>query len=213
MRKKPLFGTTLAVIAAGAVLAGCSGGGGGGHDMNNMGQPPTAPAPSAGQQADHNQADITFAQQMIPHHAGALGMAKMVQGRTSNVQVLDLAGRIERAQDPEIQKMTGWLQAWGAPAPSTSMPGMDHGGMPGMESGGAMPGMMSQDEMNRLMQAKDAEFDKMFLEMMIKHHQGAIDMAKVELAQGSNADAKALAQQIIDAQQAEINEMQKLLQG
>ncbi|WXK02679.1 DUF305 domain-containing protein [Saccharopolyspora sp. ID03-671] len=181
--------------------------------MGNMAPSTAAPAPGTAQQGDHNQADITFTQQMIPHHVGALDMAKMVQGRTSNPQVLDLAGRIEQAQDPEIKQMTGWLQAWGAQTPPTGMPGMDHGSMPGMESGAPMPGMMSQDEMNQLMAAKDGEFDKLFLEMMIKHHQGAVDMAKVELSQGSNAEAKALAQRIIDSQQAEIDEMHKLLQG
>jgi uncharacterized protein (DUF305 family) len=88
-----------------------------------------------------------------------------------------------------------------------SMPGMSTGSMPGMD-GGAMPGMMSADDMKQLEQAKGAEFDKMWLDMMIKHHQGAIDMAKTELGKGASTDAKGLAQKIIDAQQAEITEMQ-----
>jgi len=92
---------------------------------------------------------------------------------------------------------------------SGSMPGMDSGTMPGMD-GGAMPGMMSAEDMKNLEQAKGAQFDKMWLDMMIKHHQGAIDMAKTELSKGGNADAKALAQKIIDAQQGEITEMQGL---
>jgi len=75
----------------------------------------------------------------------------------------------------------------------------------------SMPGMMSDADTKKLEAAKGAEFDKMWLDMMIKHHQGAVDMAKTELTQGSNADAKALAQKIIDAQQAEITEMQGLL--
>ena len=75
----------------------------------------------------------------------------------------------------------------------------------------SMPGTMSDAEMQSLEQAKGAEFDKMWLDMMIKHHQGAVDMARTEVAHGGNADAKALAQKIIDTQQTEITEMQGVL--
>ncbi|WP_406630642.1 DUF305 domain-containing protein [Amycolatopsis sp. WGS_07] len=163
-----------------------------------------APAPSA--QAGHNAADATFAQQMIPHHQQALEMAKMVPSRSSNPKVVDLAGRIDRAQDPEIRQMQGWLSAWGVAAASHSMPG-------GHEMSGDhnMTGMMSDADMKSLDAAKGPEFDRAWLDMMIKHHQGAVEMAKTELAQGADAGAKALAQRIIDAQQAEIAEMQGLL--
>ena len=153
---------------------------------------------------DHNAGDVTFAQQMIPHHSQALDMAKLVPSRSTNTKVLDLASRIEKAQDPEIRQMRSWLTAWGA-----GMPGMTQEPMPGMS--GSMPGMMSDADLKQLQAAKGAEFDKMWLDMMIKHHQGAIDMAKTELTKGGNADAKALAQKIIDAQQTEITEMQGLL--
>ena len=188
----------------------------------------SAPAPASNQQtADHNTDDVAFAQQMIPHHKQALDMAKMVASRSTNPKVVDLASRIDKAQDPEIQQMQGWLAKWGtAPASSSAMPGMSGHDMPGMSSssmpgmgssssmpmpGGSMPGMMSDADMAKLDTMKGAEFDKMWLDMMIKHHQGAVDMAKTELAKGSNADAKALAQKIIDGQQAEITEMQALL--
>jgi len=134
-------------------------------------------------------------------------MAKLVPSRSTNPKVLDLASRIEKAQDPEIQQMQGWLTAWGAG--TSGMPGMTHESMPGMD--GSMPGMMSGDEMKQLEAAKGAEFDKLWLGMMIKHHQGAVDMAKTELAKGGSGEAKALAQKIIDAQQAEITEMQGML--
>jgi uncharacterized protein (DUF305 family) len=218
MTSKSLVGAALTVLTAGVVLAGCSGNSGG-HDMNTMNNPPTA-APNSGQ-AGHNQADVAFAQQMIPHHQGAIEMAKLADGRTTNPQVLDLAGRIQKAQDPEIRQMTGWLTAWGAaPAPTGmggmppmsghSMPGMDHNSMP-MPSGAPIPGMMNPGDMAKLQQVKGAEFDHMWLQGMILHHQGAIDMARTEFVQGSNAEAKALAQRIIDAQQAEITEMKGLL--
>jgi uncharacterized protein (DUF305 family) len=166
-----------------------------------------APSPSAQTAAEHNADDVTFAQQMVPHHSQALDMAKLVPSRSTNPKVVDLASRIAKAQDPEIQQMQSWLTTWGAG--TSGIPGMTHESMPGMDQD--MPGMMSADDMKQLEAAKGTEFDKMWLDMMIKHHQGAIDMAKTELSKGSNADAKALAQKIIDAQQAEITEMQGLL--
>ncbi|GAB2984128.1 DUF305 domain-containing protein [Amycolatopsis acidiphila] len=201
MTRKTLVGMALAVLTLGAVLAGCGGGTTTGHDMSSMSGSATK-APAAGQ-GDHNPADVAFAQQMIPHHQQALDMAKLVSSRTTNTKVVDLAGRIEKAQDPEIQQMTGWLSTWGAAANGMNMPGMT--------SGQPMPGMMNYTDMTKLQGMKGAEFDRMWLQMMIRHHQGAIDMAKTELAQGSNTDAKTLAQKIIDGQQAEITEMNGLL--
>ena len=200
--RKTLFAGGIAVVSA-LVLSACSSSD---HaSMPGMSSSSSAPAPSPSQEtAGHNADDIAFAQQMVPHHSQALDMAKLVPTRSTNPKVIDLAARIEKAQDPEIQQMQGWLTTWGAPAAS-SMPGMDHGSM------GSMPGMMSDADMQKLEQAKGAEFDKMWLDMMIKHHQGAVEMAKTELTKGSNADAKTLAQKIIDAQQAEITEMQGLL--
>jgi uncharacterized protein (DUF305 family) len=87
---------------------------------------------------------------------------------------------------------------------------MDHGSMPSMTHG-SMPGMMPAQDMAKLNQAHGPEFDRMWLQMMIQHHQGAIDMSKTELAQGSNPDAKQLAQRIIGSQQKEIDTMKGLL--
>lgn len=197
--RKSLIG--VAVFAAFAVTA-C------GNDMAGMdhGSSSTTPAATSNAQAaGHNADDVTFAQGMVPHHAQAIDMAKLVPSRSINPKVLDLAKKVEAAQDPEIKKMNEWLAAWGAP---TSTAGMDHG-----SGHGSMPGMMSMEDMGKLGQAKGAEFDKMWLDMMIKHHEGAIEMAKTELQKGSNADAKKLAQEIIDAQQKEITEMQGLLKA
>lgn len=220
--RKTLVISGIAVASALALSACNSGDQPSGMQMGSS----SAPAPASNQQAaGHNNDDVAFAQQMIPHHKQALDMAKMVSSRSTNPKVVDLAGRIDKAQDPEIQQMQGWLTAWGAASSSASaMPGMSDHNMPGMSSmpgmgssssmpmpGGSMPGMMSDADMAKLDTMKGAEFDKMWLGMMIKHHQGAVDMAKTELAKGSNADAKALAQKIIDGQQAEITEMQGLL--
>lgn len=147
----------------------------------------------------HNAGDVTFAQAMIPHHRQAVQMAKLAATRASDSRVKDLAARIEAAQGPEIMKMTGWLATWGAAMPS-DMTGMD-----------GMPGIMSTADMAALTAASGAAFDKAFLTMMIAHHTGALAMAKTELASGTDADAKALAQSIIDGQTKEITEMKAIL--
>lgn len=217
MRAQALAGA-LAAASAVLVLASC-----GGNDATSP-PPAGAPAPGSAQQQapdQHNQADIKFAQMMIVHHTQAIEMARLAQDRAQSPQVKDLARRIEQAQGPEIATMTAWLRAWNANVPATgmdqgSMPGMDHGAMPGMDSGamgpGMMgPGMMDPEQMSQLEQAAGAQFDRQFLQMMIKHHEGAIAMARAELATGQNPKAKQLAQQIITDQQSEIQEMQKLL--
>jgi uncharacterized protein (DUF305 family) len=199
------MGFVLPVFAAGALLAGCGSSDQAHTPMPGMGSGTSVPAPAPA--GAHNQADITFAQQMIPHHQQAVEMAMVVRSHTGNQRILGLADQIQRAQDPEIQTMTAWLQTWGAPVPSSAM-GQD--GMPGMDHG-SMPGSMSAGDMAELAQVKDAEFDRLWLRLMVSHHQGAIEMANTELQQGSSGDAKQLAQRIIDAQQAEITTMNGLL--
>jgi len=152
--------------------------------------------------ADHNAADVTFAQEMIPHHGQAVAMAKLAATKAADPKVQDLAKRIEGAQDPEIKTMSEWLKAWGEDVPAADMGGVNHG---------SMPGMMSGSEMATLEKAAGAEFDTMFVQMMIRHHQGAIEMANTEQTAGKNADAKKLAGEIEKAQTAEITEMQGLL--
>jgi uncharacterized protein (DUF305 family) len=196
-----LIGLSAAAIIA--LAAGCGsddGGDSGGTSGTDHGQSQTSTPADAS--AEHNDQDITFAQMMIPHHQQAVDMAKTAAEKATNPKVKDLASRIEGAQDPEIQQMTDMLKAWGA-STEPSMTGMDHGEMSG-------DGMMTDEEMQQLEQATGADFDRMWVQMMIKHHQGAVTMAKTEVEQGSNSDAKALAQKIIDAQEAEIAEMQSM---
>ena len=155
-----------------------------------------------------NDADITFAQDMIPHHEQAVEMAKLAADKAAAPEVTDLARRIEQAQGPEIEQLRSWLQAWGEDETAGGgMAGMDHGG-----SGSAGAGMMSEEEMTSLQSASGADFDRMFLEMMTRHHEGAIDMARTELEQGQLEEVKQMAQRIIDTQQAEINEMRQILE-
>lgn len=196
--------TRVLVVSAlaAATLSACTDNGG--HDMDNMTSTNSGAATSSpsGQSAPgaHNDADVDFATDMIPHHAQAVTMAKMVPTRASSQQVKDLATQIQAAQDPEIKLMSGWLEAWGEPVPAAGE--MQHG-----------DGMMSMEDMGQLETATGAQFDTMWLEMMIKHHDGAIAMARTELTEGADPEAKKLAQAIVDGQSKEIATMNSLLAG
>lgn len=140
---------------------------------------------------------------MIPHHNQAIEMSDMLLAKSDvDPKVTALAQKIKGAQGPEVAQMTGWLTGWGVD------PSM--GGMSGMDHGSSGDGMMSQADMDALKSANGADATKLFLDGMIKHHTGAIAMAETELKQGSNPDAKKLAQAIVDAQKAEITEMKQL---
>ena len=202
--RKYLIGIGLAAIVA--LTAGCGGNDDAAkNDAGHGGGKSTAAEAESG--AEHNEQDMTFAQAMIPHHQQAVEMADLAAKHATDPEVKDLATRIKGAQDPEIEKMNGMLDKWGGAM--EDMPGMDHGDMDHGDMGG-MPGMMTDDEMAKLEKASGAAFDTMWVEMMIKHHQGAVQMGKDEIAKGNNADAKALAEQIVDAQEAEIKEMQAM---
>lgn len=159
-------------------------------------------AACGGSKSGHNAADVTFARQMVPHHTQAVAMATLAPNKASSAEVKALAKRIEAAQGPEINKMQGWLEDWGKSEAKSSMD-MDHGSMG--------DGMMSDADMAKLTKASGVEFDRLFLTMMTKHHQGAVAMARAELDKGKDKDAKALAKDIRDSQTKEIAEMRDLL--
>jgi uncharacterized protein (DUF305 family) len=159
---------------------------------------------SAESAATFNDADVLFAQNMIPHHQQAVEMAVIAldDARGASAGLKELATRIQGAQQPEIDLMTGWLTAWGKEEmPSEDMEGMDHSSMGGME------GMMTAEEMTSLESATGASFDKAWMEMMVRHHEGAVAMAKTVKTDGTSAEVKDLAGKIIVAQEAEITEM------
>jgi uncharacterized protein (DUF305 family) len=230
-----LTAAAAATVTAALVLAGC---GGASTPSAHSGHGATATASgssatAAARQGGHNAQDVTFAQGMIPHHRQAVAMADLAVSRAGSQDVKDLAARIRKAQDPEIATMSGWLKAWGETVPGASasampsmsdmpgmdhsgesMPGMDHSGesMPGMDhSGGSMPGMMSDADMRRLEKLSGAAFDTAFLQMMIRHHEGAVAMARTEQAKGAYGPARSMAKSIVATQSAEITEMRKLL--
>ncbi|WP_328773907.1 DUF305 domain-containing protein [Streptomyces sp. NBC_00286] len=199
--------TALAATAgvAALVLAAC---GGGGHDMGSMGSDSSPSASASAKAGNHNDADVSFATDMIQHHRQAVEMADLAADRASSQEVEDLATKIKGAQDPEIKTMSGWLTSWGEEVPA-DMSGMEGHDMGDMSSD--MPGMMSSEDMDRLEKASGAEFDKMFLEMMIKHHEGAVEMAETQKADGKYGPAVKLADDVITAQTAEIEQMNKML--
>ncbi len=172
------------------------------------GTPGTQHSPSAAAQpsttGQHNAADVTFATGMIPHHTQAIQMAQMAIKQADNANLRQLAAMIKAAQQPEIVTMSSWLTAWRQPVPATGS-GHDMGGM---DMGGSM---MTGAEMTALGKAGGIAFDRMWLQLMTKHHQGAVTMAKTELTSGSYPAAKNLAQSIIDSQTAEIAQMKTLL--
>ncbi|RVX42629.1 uncharacterized protein (DUF305 family) [Nonomuraea polychroma] len=195
--------TMSVTLAAGALalLTACGGAGESmaGHQRMSSSAPAataTSPSPSAA----FNDADVMFAQTMIPHHEQAVEMADLAATRASDPEVKKLATTIKAAQDPEIQTMRGWLTEWGKPE-SDPEGHMGHG----------MPGMLSEQEMNRLEAAKGKAFDKLFVQQMIAHHKGAIKMARTEQKDGSNPQAKELAKTIETTQKAEVEQMRKIL--
>ncbi|WP_207843231.1 DUF305 domain-containing protein [Williamsia soli] len=208
------FTLAASALAVATVLAitGCSDDDG--HDMDSMSasghsMTSSAAASTPAQAAtEFNAADVTFATNMYPHHAQAVDMARLVSGRSTNPEIISLAGAIETAQGPEMDQLARWLQAWGQPAPTSSATG-DMGDMGGMDHSD-MSGMMSDQDMADLKSTTGPEFDQAWLTMMIDHHMGAVEMARTEVATGSNAEAKVMAQNIITSQEAEIATMRAL---
>jgi len=191
------------------VLAACGGDddAGGAVTTGGSSTPAAGSGPIASEAGvDFNDADVEFAQGMIAHHEQAIEMSEIAQDpvRAASAEVTSLAARIEAAQDPEIDAMTGWLEAWGAPLQMDSSDGHDMS---------EMTGMMSVEDMEALNTTTGAEFDDMWLTMMIEHHEGAIEMATAIDDEGASPDVRTLSAAIVAAQQAEIDEMRELLDG
>jgi uncharacterized protein (DUF305 family) len=178
-------------VAAAAVLTGCGG---------------TTEAASA-DGAWRNDADIEFVQSMIPHHEQALMMAAMADQAAQDQRIRDLAEGISTSQAAEIELMRSWLAAWGVEeADAAGHAAMGHG-----LDGSGMPGMMTGDQLTALVKSEASRFDRMFLAMMIDHHEGAIEMARTVQDEGDNAEVAALADGIIEAQAREIADMRDWL--
>ncbi|WP_168916594.1 DUF305 domain-containing protein [Microcella flavibacter] len=172
----------------------------------------TACAAPAGSAADSgaNEADVMFVQMMIPHHEGAVEMSDVLLDKTGvDPDVVAIAEQIKAAQAPEIEQMEAWLEEWDVDM--SDMSGMD--GMEGMDPGdmGGM-GDMSED-MDALEEADGAAAGDLFLEQMIVHHEGAIDMAEDVLEDGEHPDVRELAENIVESQADEIERMRSMLES
>jgi uncharacterized protein (DUF305 family) len=188
-----MFRNALAVVAVLALatalaLTGCS--------SSDSPAAPAAPPPVG-------PADITFASQTLPHHQQALDMASIAAERSASERVKVLAARITEAQEPEIARLSSMLESWGQPAPEDP-------GLHTAENAG-LSGMLTEQDMAALESAPAHGFDRMFLDLMIRHHQGAVDMANRELATGVNPQARQFAEHIVASQGAEITELRSLV--
>jgi len=203
--------TAFAAGALALTLSACSEGNGGGGNAHAQ--------QTAANGDVFNTADVDFATAMIPHHAQALVMVDLTRGRELSPQVQHLTDQIQAAQAPEIEQMVDWLTAWGEPVPATTRDHLNSGdhGVSGHDMGGTdmpdsdMPGMMSDEQLDELDAAQGQEFEAMWLELMIAHHEGAIQMAQEEQEDGAFTEAVALAESIETSQQDEIDHMRKLL--
>jgi uncharacterized protein (DUF305 family) len=190
----------MVALAAALALSSCSSPAPDGHTDH---QHPDAPA-ITGQPAGYNADDVAFATNMIPHHQQAVDLSAMVPDRSANAELIALAKQISAAQQPEIEIMKVFLVQWNE-NPDTNSGHAGHGS--------TMAGMVDAATMTKLESLNGAEFDKLWLESMISHHQGAIDMANAEIANGDNVDAKTLAKNILATQGTEIGQMKQMLGG
>ena len=193
---KKLTLTTVALAVAALLLSAC-----GSHDMGSMDMDSSDMSNSIPESADFNDADVMFAQMMIPHHEQAIEMSDIAldPNTGASAAIIALATQIKGAQDPEILQMKNLLTTWGMPM---EMGSMDHSSM--------MEGMLSLEEMDTLGQLKDAEFDKAWAKGMIAHHEGAIAMANDVLANGKNSEILALANAVATSQSTEIETLKPL---
>lgn len=191
VRKKLVIGVT---VATALMLSGCAAATPATDSGSSSSSSPAA-------DAVFNDADVTFAQMMIPHHEQAVEMSDTLLAKDGiDTPIRELATQIKDAQQPEIDQLKQWLGDWGAA--ESSMPGMDHGG-----------GMMSESDMTALTDAPDSEAGRLYIEQMIVHHEGAVEMAQSQISDGKNADAIAMAETIVATQSDEISLMKDLLSG
>jgi uncharacterized protein (DUF305 family) len=187
----------FAALASAVVVSSCT-------KTEDHAEHASSAATTTAQVAVHNADDVMFAQMMIPHHQQAVELSALVPDRSTNSAVVKLAATISGEQQPEITAMKALLVQWEV-NPDTAADHSDHG-MP-------MQGMVDDATMTKLRSLKGAEFDTLWLQSMISHHQGAIEMADTEIAKGQSPDMVSMAKNIVTAQQAEIDQMKQMLGG
>ncbi len=168
-----------------------------------------------GQASQHRRAprvtgaDVDYMRMMIPHHEQAVVMTELVPDRTDTERVRSLAERIDVTQAGEVEAMEAWLDRH-----ADAVDGNDGHGGHGDEGGHElMPGMATPEQLDQLRSAQGDEFDRLFLELMITHHEGALTMAEDYLPQGVEPTALHMAQEVITTQTSEIEHMRNMLDG
>ena len=218
---------SAAVTASALALTACAGGGddtatatdpaGTSADASAESGTNAPPEPGADAPADEGErsaADVMFVRMMIPHHEQAIEMSDIILAKSDiPADITALAEKLKAEQAPEIDQMTTWLDQWGQPpGPRDGHRGHGGGGMPVMGNDmSMMDGMLSADELQQLFDAEGTDAARLYLEQMIAHHEGAIDMAQGEVSDGTYQPTVDLARSIIDTQQQEIARMREML--
>ena len=220
MKKSRAVVAPLAVAAA-LALGAC----GASPAATEVTDTPSAAADEAQAPAgSYNQADVTFVTRMLPHHEQAVELADLALELSENQEVLDLAERVKAAQDPEIDTLNQWLDGWGpaataapapAPAPAPADPAAPappaDPAAPAVPAAPASPdGMLTTEQMDTLANSRGDQFDQLWIQMMIEHHQGAVALADAVLQSGENPEVKHLAQNTKRAQTAQVRELRML---
>ena len=177
------------------------------HEAESCGTPTATNGSFMGVSDPEAPYDLRFINEMVMHHRGAIMSAEMMIGDSERPELRDLAQRIQEEQQQQIDQMLVWRAEW---YPDAATPEPADGTMGGMMDGNGMMGGMMDMMMGGMMDGEMA--DRMFLRMMIPHHQIAIEMAEDALANAEHEELKTLAQEIIDGQSAEIAEMEGYLQ-
>ena len=191
----------VALLAVVSVTAGC-------------GTDDDAPDPqthTAASDETYNDADVEFASDMIQHHAQSLAMVDLTMDRRLDPAIERLAEDVRMAEGSEIEQLTDWLHDWDRPIPETVRDHANAHGDGGPETGSDLPGMMSAEQLAALEATKGAEFEDAWLELMIEHHEGAIELARTEQSDGEHTGAVQLAESIESAQQEEVSAMRGLV--
>jgi len=209
--RRVTLGAAIVVCIASGGVAGCTGGddrpsaaGQSGSVIvpGRPGQPNQTVPATKGTVRPPGPADIRFVEMMVPHHAQALEMAALAPEQATSDKVKALADRIDAAQRVEISQMRSWLRRHAR----TPQHGHGSAAAPSMR----MPGMATPQQMDQLEDATGEGFDRLFLTLMITHHQGALTMANEELVKGTDTLVQEMAQEVVVTQTAEINRMRAL---
>jgi uncharacterized protein (DUF305 family) len=215
-RTKSIAAIAVAVVAALSLATVADAGPGGKGKGGGKGKPTTTtttevpPPPPPPPPSSANEADAEFVRMMIPHHHQALVMSGLAPSRSTNVELLALAARIDAEQTVEIGTMQQW-QAFNGfdqtdPVTAYQMMMQD----PAMIE---MMGMATQAELEQLEMLSGAAFDQLFLQLMIDHHQGAVDMCVQVMTEGQEPVLQSMANEMLTTQSTQIAQMQAMLAG